>query len=249
MKIAMVTGASSGFGEATARQLIALGWRVIGSGRRAERLQALAGELGENFHPLVFDVSQRSACEEAVASLPAAWSEIDLLVNNAGLALGLEAAHEANLDNWQRMIETNISGLVVMTRLISPGMVERGKGCIINISSVAANYAYPGANVYGATKAFVSQFSLNLRADLHGSSVRVTSIEPGLCKTEFSLVRFGGDAQAADKPYEDTEFLSADDVAQSVVWVAQLPAHININRLELMPVSQSFGGFPIHRKN
>jgi 3-hydroxy acid dehydrogenase/malonic semialdehyde reductase len=249
MKVAMVTGASSGFGEATARQLIALGWCVIGTGRRAERLQALAAELGEHFHPLVFDVSERKGCEEAVASLPPALSSIDLLVNNAGLALGLEPAHEAELDNWQRMIETNINGLIVMTRLISPGMVERGSGTIINISSVAANYAYPGANVYGATKAFVSQFSLNLRADLHGSSVRVTSIEPGLCKTEFSLVRFGGDAKAADVPYADTEFLSADDVASAVVWVAEQPAHININRLELMPVSQSFAGFPIHRKN
>ncbi len=245
--IALVTGATSGFGEASARQLHGLGWEVIGTGRRTERLEALASELGEGFVPLAFDVSQKGACEAALERLPERLQVIDLLVNNAGLALGLEPAHECEMSNWERMIDTNIRGLITLTRLISPGMVARQRGTIINLSSIAAIYPYPGANVYGATKAFVTQFSLNLRADLHGSGVRVTSIEPGLCETEFSLVRFGGDAERAKAAYANTDYLTAQDVAEAICWVAEQPRHVNINRLELMPVSQSFGAFPIHR--
>jgi NADP-dependent 3-hydroxy acid dehydrogenase YdfG len=244
---ALITGVTSGFGQALARQMIAAGWRVVGTGRRIERLSQLATEFGQNFHPVAFDLSDRRACEAAVAGLAGEFAAIDVLVNNAGLALGLEPAPRAELDDWEQMIDTNVRGLVVITRLILPQMVARGAGLVVNLSSVAATYPYPGSNVYGATKAFVRQFSLNLRADLHGSGVRVTSIEPGLCKTEFSLVRFGGDAERADEPYADTRFLSADDVANTIFWVATQPPHINVNRLELMPVSQSFGGFPIQR--
>jgi len=246
-RVALVTGATSGFGEATTRRLLDSGWRVIGTGRRASRLDALRAQLGARFHPLAFDISNRAACEEAVESLPPELRQIELLVNNAGLALGLEPADRTDLDDWERMIDTNIRGLIVMTRLLTPGMVERGRGLVVNLSSIAASYPYPGSNVYGGTKAFVTQFSLNLRADLHGSGVRVTSIEPGLCKTEFSLVRFGGDKASAEAPYAGTDYLTADDVAEAIFWVSELPFHVNINRIELMPVTQSFGGFPIHR--
>jgi NADP-dependent 3-hydroxy acid dehydrogenase YdfG len=248
LQTAFITGVTSGFGEALARRMIAAGWKVVGTGRREERLNALADQLGERFLPLAFDIRDSDACATAIAELPVGFARLDVLINNAGLALGLEPAARAELHDWEQMIDTNVRGLVVVTRLILPQMVERGAGLVVNLSSVAATYPYPGSNVYGATKAFVQQFSLNLRADLHGSGVRVTSIEPGLCKTEFSLVRFGGDGERAEKPYADTEFLSADDVANTIFWVANQPGHININRLEMMPVSQSFGGFPIHRK-
>jgi 3-hydroxy acid dehydrogenase/malonic semialdehyde reductase len=247
--IALVTGATSGFGQAVALRLLRAGWNVIGTGRRAERLQALAESDPDRFHPLPFDISDRGECERAFAELPLELQEVDLLINNAGIALGLEPANEADLDRWEQMIDTNIRGLVVMTRLVTPGMVKRGQGLVVNLSSIAATYPYPGSNVYGGTKAFVTQFSLNLRADLHGSGVRVTSIEPGLCKTEFSLIRFGGDAPSAEAPYANTTYLSADDVAEAIFWVSTLPEHVNINRIELMPISQSFGGFPIHRTN
>ena len=247
-RVALVTGVTAGFGEAAARQLHGLGWHVIGTGRRLERLEALCSEFSERFTPLCFDVRDPEACLEAIDSLPDDLKTIDLLVNNAGLARGLEPAHECELKDWDQMIDTNIKGLVTITRLISPGMVSRGSGTIINISSIAAVYPYPGANVYGATKAFVTQFSLNLRADLHGSGVRVTTIEPGLAQTEFSVVRFGGDTERAKAAYANTDYLTAEDVAEAICWVAELPRHVNINRLELMPVSQSFGAFPIHRE-
>ncbi len=247
-RVALVTGVTAGFGEAAARQLHDLGWHVVGTGRRLERLESLGSALSERFTPLCFDVRDPSACAEALDSLPDPLRAVDLLVNNAGLARGLEPAHQCDLNDWQQMIDTNIKGLVTITRLISPEMVHRGSGTIINISSIAAVYPYPGANVYGATKAFVTQFSLNLRADLHGSGVRVTTIEPGLAQTEFSVVRFGGDTERAKAAYADTDYLTAEDVAEAICWVAELPSHVNINRLELMPVSQSFGAFPIHRE-
>ncbi|MEE2835510.1 MAG: SDR family NAD(P)-dependent oxidoreductase [Myxococcota bacterium] len=246
-RTALVTGVTAGFGLAIARQLHGLGWRIIGTGRRQERLVSLGQELGDGFDWLCFDVQDRQACVDAVEELKRRHGVPDLLVNNAGLARGLEPAYQCDLDDWEQMVETNIKGLITLTRLISPDMVARKAGTIINISSIAANYAYPGANVYGATKAFVSQFSLNLRADLHGSGVRVTSIEPGLAQTEFSVVRFGGDLERARAAYANTDYLTGEDVAEAVCWVAEQPGHVNINRLELMPVSQSFGPFPIHR--
>ena len=243
----LVTGATSGFGEAAARRFSAAGARVVVTGRRQARLDELVQRLGPRAHALCFDVGDRAACEVAVASLPDPFAAVDVLLNNAGLALGLDPAPRADLDHWDTMIRTNCNGLVCMTRLLLPGMVERGRGHVINLSSVAANWPYPGANVYGATKAFVTQFSHNLRCDLHGQNVRVTDIEPGLCKTEFSLVRFGGDEDRADAPYANIRYLSADDIAETIYWAATLPEHVNINRLEVMPVGQSWGPFALHR--
>lgn len=243
--IAMVTGASSGFGEAISRQLVNTGYRVIGTGRRAERLAALGDELGDSFLPLVFDVQDKTATQAAIAGLPAAWQEVDLLVNNAGLALGLELAHKADLEDWEQMIATNISGLTLLTRLLLPGMVARNRGHVVNIGSIAGTYPYPGGNVYGATKAFVKQFSLNLRADLAGTAIRVTNVEPGLCGgTEFSNVRFHGDDAKAATVYQGVQAIQPEDIANTVLWVSQQPAHVNINSIEIMPVAQTFG--PLH---
>ncbi len=247
--IAMVTGASSGFGEAISRQLVHAGYKVIGTGRRAERLAALADELGEQFLPLAFDVQDKAATRAAIAVLPAEWSEVDLLVNNAGLALGLEPAHKADLEDWEQMIATNISGLALLTRLLLPGMVARNRGHVINIGSIAGTYPYPGGNVYGATKAFVKQFSLNLRADLAGTAIRVTNVEPGLCGgTEFSNVRFHGDDAKAASVYQGVEAIQPEDIANTVLWVSQQPAHVNINSIEIMPVAQTFGPLNISRR-
>lgn len=243
--IAMVTGASSGFGEAISRQLVSAGHKVIGTGRRAERLAALGDELGDSFLPLVFDVQDKTATQAAIAGLPAAWQEVDLLVNNAGLALGLEPAHKADLEDWEQMIATNISGLTLLTRLLLPGMVSRNRGHVVNIGSIAGTYPYPGGNVYGATKAFVKQFSLNLRADLAGTAIRVTNVEPGLCGgTEFSNVRFHGDDAKAATVYQGVQAIQPEDIANTVLWVSQQPAHVNINSIEIMPVAQTFG--PLH---
>ncbi len=243
--IAMVTGASSGFGEAISRQLVSAGHKVIGTGRRAERLAALGDELGDSFLPLVFDVQDKTATQAAIAGLPAAWQEVDLLVNNAGLALGLEPAHKADLEDWEQMIATNISGLTLLTRLLLPGMVARNRGHVVNIGSIAGTYPYPGGNVYGATKAFVKQFSLNLRADLAGTAIRVTNVEPGLCGgTEFSNVRFHGDDVKAATVYQGVQAIQPEDIANTVLWVSQQPAHVNINSIEIMPVAQTFG--PLH---
>ncbi len=243
--IAMVTGASSGFGEAISRQLVSAGHKVIGTGRRAERLAALGDELGDSFLPLVFDVQDKTATQAAIAGLPAAWQEVDLLVNNAGLALGLEPAHKADLEDWEQMIATNISGLTLLTRLLLPGMVARNRGHVVNIGSIAGTYPYPGGNVYGATKAFVKQFSLNLRADLAGTAIRVTNVEPGLCGgTEFSNVRFHGDDAKAATVYQGVQAIQPEDIANTVLWVSQQPAHVNINSIEIMPVAQTFG--PLH---
>ena len=248
-KIALVTGATSGFGDACVEAFVRAGMRVIATGRRKERLEALAARLGKDrIHPLVLDVQDRAAVEEAVASLPPALSAIDVLVNNAGLALGLEPAQRASLDEWETMIATNCRGLVTMTRAVLPGMVERNRGHVVNVGSVAAHYPYPGGNVYGATKAFVHQFTLNLRADLLGTAVRATVVEPGMAETEFSLVRFSGDAAKASKVYDGVKPLTAKDIAEAILWIVSLPAHVNVNTIELMPTQQAFSPFAIHRK-
>lgn len=247
-RIALVTGASAGFGAAITRRFSAAGTRVIAIARRTERLSELAQDLGPGVLPLPLDVRDSAAVRNAFRALPAEFAEVDCVVNNAGLALGMEPAHEADPTAWERMIDTNCRGLVTTTREALPGMVTRGNGLVINVGSVAGSYPYPGGNVYGATKAFVRQFSLNLRADLQGSGVRVCCIEPGLCGgTEFSEVRFNGDTQRAAAVYKGTEALTADDVAEAVLWVAGLPRHVNVNVLELMPVAQSFGPLPVHR--
>lgn len=246
--IIFVTGATAGFGSAIARKFINAGHKVIATGRRKERLSALQAELGDALHTIELDVTDRKSIKRVVDTLPSEWRNIDVLVNNAGLALGIEKANNANLDDWETMIDTNTKGLVMMTRAILPSMVERNIGHVINIGSVAGNWPYMGGNVYGATKAFVRQFSLNLRSDLHGTHVRVTNIEPGLCGgTEFSNVRFKGDEAKVEQTYEKTNPLMPEDVAESVFWVSTLPAHVNINTLEMMPVSQSLAGLQIYR--
>src|SRR6266498_569600 len=243
-----VTGASAGFGAAITRRFAAVGARVVASARRVDRLVDLARELGPGVLPLELDVRDRGAVDRAVTGLPAPFAEVDVLVNNAGGALGLEPAQRANLGEWEQMIDTNCAGLIYCTHAILPGMVTRGRGHVINMGSVAGTYPYPGGNVYGATKAFVHQFSLNLRSDLHGTGVRVTCIEPGLSGgTEFSLVRFQGDEEKANAVYTGTQPLTADDIAEAVYWAASLPAHVNVNIMELMPVTQSFAPFQVYR--
>jgi 3-hydroxy acid dehydrogenase / malonic semialdehyde reductase len=243
-----VTGASSGFGAAIARRFAAAGARVVATARRADRIKDLASELGPRVLPVTLDVRDRAAVAEVIGGLPAEFAEIDVLVNNAGLALGLKPAQEASLDDWDQMIDTNCKGLTYCTRAILPGMVARGRGHVINLGSVAGTYPYPGGNAYGGTKAFVHQFSLDLRSDLHGTGVRVTCIEPGMADTEFSAVRFSGDKAKADAVYAGMQPLTADDIAESVYWAATLPAHVNINTMELMPTAQSFAPFQVARE-
>ncbi len=243
-----VTGATAGFGAALCRRFHQEGARVIATGRRQERLDALGEELGERCHTLVLDVTDRDAVFAAVESLPQGFNEPNVCIANAGLALGLEPAHEAHLDDWEGMIATNINGLVYTVRALLPGMVARREGHVVLLGSVAGDYPYPGGNVYGATKAFVKQFALNLRADLLGKNVRVTNIEPGLAETEFSLVRFHGDAEKAAKPYQGVEFMTADDIAETIYWSCTLPRHLNINRMQMMPVQQAFSPFAFDRK-
>ncbi len=243
----LVTGATSGFGLAIAERFAAEGSRVVAAGRRRERLEALAKRL-RRCHSLLLDVRDRQAVERAVASLPEEFAAVDVLVNNAGLALGLEGADRASLDEWEQMIDTNCRGLVVMTRLLLPGMVARGRGHVVNVGSVAAHYPYPGGNAYGATKAFVHQFSENLKADLAGTGVRVSVIEPGMAETEFSLVRFQGDAGRAKQVYQGMQPLSAADVADVVHWVVTRPPHVNVNAIEIMPEAQGFSAFSVKRK-
>jgi 3-hydroxy acid dehydrogenase / malonic semialdehyde reductase len=247
--IVLVTGTSSGFGAAIVRRFAAQSHHVIAVGRRKDRLSALANEIGgAKVHVVSLDVRDRDAVMTAIAELPAQLSEITILVNNAGLARGLEPAHKAQLDAWDEMVDTNVKGLMYMTRAVLPGMVARNQGHVINMGSIAGTYAYPGGNVYGASKAFVRQFSLNLRADLTGTKVRVTDIEPGLVGgTEFSSVRFDGDSERAAKIYQGADALTPDDIAEAVHWVANLPARVNINTLEMMPVTQTFGPLPVHR--
>lgn len=246
-RIVFITGATAGFGAALARRFAASGSRVVITGRRRERLDALRAELGELVHPIVLDVRDRNAVAAAVSSLPPAFAEIDCLINNAGLALGLEPAQNARLEDWETMIDTNVKGLVYVTHAVLPGMVKRNRGHVINLGSVAGTYPYPGGNVYGATKAFVRQFTLNLRADLLGTAVRATVIEPGMAETEFSLVRFGGDAEKARKVYEGVKPMTAEEIADTIVWVSTLPPHLNINRIEMMPVQQAFSPFAVKR--
>lgn len=246
-RTALITGATSGFGAAAVRRFAAAGWRVIATGRRAERLQALVDEVGaDKVHAAAFDIRDESAMDAALAALPDGFRDIDLLVNNAGLAQGTLPAQTALLSDWRTMIDTNVTALVVLTHRLLPQLVER-KGAIINISSVAGVYPYPGGNAYGGSKAFVSQFSLGLRSDLHGTGVRVTAIEPGMAETEFTLVRTHGDQAASDKLYTGANPMTAEDIAESIFYVATLPPHLNINRLEIMPVSQSFAGFQVAR--
>src|SRR6185437_11490956 len=227
-----VTGASSGFGAAVARRFAADGARVVAAARRVDRVKELASELGPRVLPLALDVRDRPAVAAAVEGLPEEFKAIDVLVNNAGLALGLGPAQDADLDDWDQMIDTNCKGLVYCTRAILPGMVARGRGHVINLGSVAGSYPYPGGNVYGGSKAFVHQFSLDLRSDLHGTGVRVTSVEPGMADTEFSTVRFGGDKEQADAVYAGMQPLTADDIAEAIYWAAAQPPHVNVNRIE-----------------
>lgn len=245
----LVTGASAGFGAAFSRRFVRDGHRVIAAARRTERLNALREELGEALLPFPLDVGDPAATAALPDALPDGWREVDVLVNNAGLALGLGPAQEASLPDWETMLATNVAGLMRLTRALLPGMVARDRGTIVNISSVAGSYPYPGGNVYGATKAFVTQFTLNLKADLAGTNVRATSIEPGLVGgSEFSRVRFGGDAAKADAVYAGTRPLLPEDIAEAVAWVVSLPPHMNVNRMELMPTCQGPGPFVIKRQ-
>ena len=247
--IVLVTGATAGFGAAIARRFAEDGARIIAAGRRAERLEALRAELGaDTVLPVVLDVRDRDAVTRAVEELPAEWAGVDVLVNNAGLALGLAPAQDASLDDWDTMVDTNVKGLMYLTRAVLPGMIARGRGHVVNIGSTAGEWPYPGGNVYGATKAFVRHFSLNLRADLHGTPVRVTDVEPGLVGgTEFSNVRFHGDDAKAASIYDGADALTPEDIADAVHWVATRPARVNINTLQVMPVAQSFGPLRVHK--
>jgi 3-hydroxy acid dehydrogenase/malonic semialdehyde reductase len=245
---ALVTGASSGIGLACAERLVQDGATVVAVARRADRLAALASRLGPRLLPIPLDITDRAAVTRTFTESVPPIPPLDILVNAAGLALGLEPVHRTSMDDWDRMIETNCRALVFATRLVLPGMVERARGHIVNIGSVASNYPYPGGNVYGATKAFVRQFSLAIRSDLLGTKVRVTNVEPGMCDTEFSQVRFAGDKAKADQVYAGMTPLSAADVADVVAWCVSRPAHVNVNTIELMPVEQAFGPFAVHRQ-
>ena len=247
VKTVLITGATSGFGRAAARLFVRNGWQAIVTGRRSDRIEALVTELGtERAYGAAFDICNAKAIDAALAGLPEQFASIDLLINNAGLALGTAPAFKADLDQWRQMVDTNVTGLMAITHKMLPGLITRS-GAIINISSVAASYPYPGGNVYGGTKAFVRQFSLGLRSDLHGTGVRVTSIEPGMAETEFTLVRTSGNKDVSDALYKGANPMTAEDIAEMLFWVATLPPHINVNALELMPVSQSWSGFQIAR--
>ena len=247
--IILVTGATAGFGETITARFIDAGHEVIATGRRTERLEKLKEKYGDKVLPLQLDVRDSKAIEQAISQLPAEWQAIDILVNNAGLALGMEPAQKANPDDWETMIDTNAKGVVLVTHAVLPGMVSRNKGHVINIGSTAGSWPYQGGNVYGATKAFVRQFSLNLRTDLHGTAVRVTNIEPGLVGgTEFSNVRFKGDDSKASSVYDGTKALTPEDVTEAVYWVSSLPDHVNINTLEMMPVCQTYGGLKVAKQ-
>lgn len=247
-RTALVTGAGAGIGEACALMLSQAGARVVLTGRRRDRLEAVAAKLRTPSHIVELDVRSRGQVESALSALPAPFSEVDILVNNAGLGLGLEPAHTASLDDWETMIDTNCKGLVYVTRSLLPGMVQRNRGHVVNLGSVASIYPYPGGNVYGATKAFVRQFSQNLKADLVGTRVRVTDVEPGMVQTDFSVVRFRGDAERAAKVYEGMEALTATDIADIVLFCVTRPAHVNLNVVEVMPADQGFGPFNVKRR-
>jgi serine 3-dehydrogenase len=246
MKTILITGATAGFGEAAARKFVAGGWRAVGTGRRGDRLRKLQDQLGDAFLPLEIDMRDRGGLE-SLAKLDAPWGNIDLLLNNAGLAPPTDPLPETEWERIAQVIDTNVTGLVALTRALLPKLVER-KGQIVNLGSVAGTYPYKGGAVYAGTKAFVHQFSLDLPCDLHGTGVRVTSIEPGMAETEFTIVRTGGDKQASDKLYAGVEPMTAEDIAETIWWIANLPPHLNINLVELMPVNQSFAGFAVHRE-
>jgi serine 3-dehydrogenase len=246
MNTILITGATAGFGEAAARKFVAGGWRAVGTGRRGDRLRKLQDQLGDAFLPLEIDMRDRGGLE-SLAKLDAPWGNIDLLLNNAGLAPPTDPLPETEWERIAQVIDTNVTGLVALTRALLPKLVER-KGQIVNLGSVAGTYPYKGGAVYAGTKAFVHQFSLDLRCDLHGTGVRVTSIEPGMAETEFTIVRTGGDKQASDKLYAGVEAMTAEDIAETIWWIANLPPHLNINLVELMPVNQSFAGFAVHRE-
>tara|TARA_R110001583_G_scaffold177418_2_gene332595 strand:- start:96176 stop:96937 length:762 start_codon:yes stop_codon:yes gene_type:complete len=250
MKTIMITGATSGFGEATARLFASNGWKLILTGRRQQRLANLQLELGgpEKVHICCFDITDRNAVEQAFNTLPESFSNIDVLLNNAGLALGLEPADQTDLDDWDKMVDTNIKGVMYCTRTVLPKMKQQGSGYIINIGSVAGNWPYPGGNVYCASKAFVRQFSLAIRADLLGSGIRVTNIEPGNAETEFSMVRFKDDEQRAEGVYQKTVALTAQDIADTVLWLANTPSHVNVTTMEIMPTEQATGALAIYRQ-
>lgn len=245
----LITGASAGFGKALAERLVAKGHRVIGCARRLDKLNALAKTLGDNFLPVVMDVNDTASIPQIIADLPEGFNQIDVLVNNAGLALGTEPAHKASLDDWMRMTDTNVKGLMALTHAILPAMVARDSGYIINVGSIAGNWPYYGGNVYGATKAFVKQFSLNLRADLIGTQVRVTNLEPGvIAGTEFSNVRYHGDDEKAAKVYDGFKTMTGDDIGDILLWLIESPAHVNVNRLEVMPVAQTYNGLTVAKR-
>jgi 3-hydroxy acid dehydrogenase/malonic semialdehyde reductase len=247
-KTILITGATAGFGLATARRFAREGWQLILTGRRTERLQNFCKSHPDiPIHAVSLDVRHRDQVEAFIVDLPKQFAAIDVLVNNAGLALGLKGAQEADLDDWDTMVDTNIKGLMYLTRTVLPGMVKRNRGHIINLGSVAGNYPYPGGNTYGGTKAFVKQFSKNLLTDLVATQIRVTNIEPGLAESEFSVIRFHGDQKKADQVYEGTEPLTPDDIAEIIYWVTSVPPHVNINTVEVMPVCQSCAPFTIHR--
>jgi serine 3-dehydrogenase len=246
-KTILVTGASAGFGAAIAAKFAQDGWRVVACARRAERLQQLVEKFGSSrVHASTFDIRDEAAMRAALDASPEGFRDIDVLVNNAGLALGTAPAQESDLTQWRQMIDTNITALVTLTRLLLPKLIER-RGAIVNISSISGSYPYRGGNVYGATKAFVTQFSLGLRTDLHGTGVRVTNVEPGMAETEFTLVRTGGNREASDRMYTGVHPITADDIAQTVGWIANLPPHLNVNRIEIMPTSQSAAGLQVAR--
>lgn len=247
-KTVFITGATAGFGEACARRFAAEGWRVIISGRRAERLEALRQSLAPaEVHAVTLDVRDQAAVNAAFANLPAPFDVVDVLVNNAGLALGLNPAPSCEMDDWETMVDTNVKGVMYCTRAVLPGMVERDRGHVVNVGSIAGTYPYPGGNVYGATKAFVKQFSRNLKSDLLGTRVRVSNIEPGMAETEFSVVRFEGDQGRADSVYQGMQPLQGADIADIVHWVVSAPGHVNINSVEVMPVAQAWGPFAVKR--
>lgn len=245
--IIFITGATAGFGAAMVKRFVNNGYKVIATGRRSERLDEMKAEYGDNLYPLVLDVQNKEMVSKTIDSLPPEWKQIDVLINNAGLALGAEVAQKSSLEDWDTMIQTNINGFLYCTHKILPDMVKRNHGQIINLGSVAGEFPYQGGNVYGATKAFVHQMSMNLRSDLLGTNVRVTNIEPGMCHTEFSEVRFRGDKEKADSVYKGIKALSADDIAETIDWVITRPAHVNINVISLMPTQQAFAGFAVHR--
>lgn len=243
-----ITGATAGFGKAMVARFIRGGHRVIATGRRQERLEELKKQFGENILTLKMDVRDEKSVRESIEGLPESWRGIDVLINNAGLAVGVDPVQKGKREDWQTMIDTNINGLLNVTHALLPEMIRRNKGHIVNLGSVAGEFPYPGGNVYGATKAFVHQLSLNMRSDLLGTAIRVTCVEPGMCETEFSVARFGGDQKKADAVYAGMTPLSADDVAETIEWIITRPAHMNVNVISLMPVDQAFAGFSVNRK-